>query len=76
MKRKNTEQHEGQKKARPAAVSAWQPVHVADYLQACAPRDNATVADAIEQEAISGRTAMQLRDLQAATPLASAPRAT
>ena len=61
-KRKNTEQHEGNKKARPAAVSAWQPAHVADYLRACAPRDNAAVADAIEHEGISGRTAMQLTE--------------
>merc|ERR1712166_133472 len=61
-KRKSTELHGSQKKARPTSVSAWRPAHVADYLRACDPKALAHVADAIEQEGISGRTAMKLTE--------------
>jgi hypothetical protein len=63
MKRgRASEPQASQKKARPSSVKAWNPVHVADYLRACDPRTNAKVAAAIEQEGISGRTAMKLTE--------------
>ena len=61
-KRKGTELHGSQKKARPTSVSAWRPVHVADYLRACDPRVLANVANAIEEEGLSGRSAVKLTE--------------